>query len=209
MAWTFRSRTACCGGPCPKVGGDDTDTPNASLDAPHAALVPNRRSSHAALAIPTLAPNRSSSIIVEEHRHNQSVEEHRHHQSVEEHRHNQSVEEHRHNQSVEDVAKTAAGDLKHDGTVADSKVGDADSKVGDADSTVGGADSPHAALHAAAAAPNRSAEEHRRNQSYDQSVEEIVQEIAKPRAKPPASRDHDGTAGVSVEGDAGAEHTVA
>ena len=138
------------------------------------ALVPNRSSSHAALAIPTLAPNRSSSIIVEEHRHNQSVE---------------------------DVAKPAAGDLNHDGTVADPKVGDADSKVGDADS-------PHAALHAAVA-PNRSAEEHRRNQSYNQSVEEIVQEIAKPRAKPPASRDHDGTAGVSVEGDAGAEHTVA
>ena len=170
------------------MGGDDTDTPNASLDAPHAALVPNRSSSHAALAIPTLVPNRSSII----------------------------VEEHRHHQSVEDVAKPAAGDLNHDGTVADpkaadadSKVGDADSKVGDADSKVGDADSPHAALHAAAVAPNRSAEEHRRNQSYNQSVEEIVQEIAKPRAKPPASRDHDGTAGVSVEGDAGAEHTVA
>ena len=94
-----------------------------------------------------MVPNRSSSIIVEEHRHNQSVE---------------------------DVAKPAAGDLNHDGTVADPKVGDADSKVGDADS-------PHAALHAAAAAPNRSVEEHRRNQSYNQSVEEIVQEIAKPR----------------------------
>ena len=156
------------------MGGDDTDTPNASLDAPHAALVPNRSSSHAALAIPTLVPNRSSII----------------------------VEEHRHHQSVEDVAKPAAGDLNHDGTVADPKAADADSKVGDADS-------PHAALHAAAVAPNRSAEEHRRNQSYNQSVEEIVQEIAKPRAKPPASRDHDGTAGVSVEGDAGAEHTVA
>ena len=159
------------------MGGDDTDTPNASLDAPHAALAPNRSSSHAALAIPTMVPNRSSSIVVEEHRHHQSVE---------------------------DVAKPAAGDLKlnHDGTVADPKVGDADPKVADADS-------PHAALHAAAAAPNRSVEEHRRNQSYNQSVEEIVQEIAKPRAKPPASRDHDGTAGVSVEGDAGAEHTVA
>ena len=80
------------------MGGDDTDTPNASLDTPHAALVPNRSSSHAALAIPTLAPNRSSSIIVEEHRHNQSVE---------------------------DVAKPAAGDLNHDGTAGVSVEGDA------------------------------------------------------------------------------------
>ena len=64
------------------MGGDDTDTPNASLDAPHAAL----------------APNRSSSIIVEEHRHHQSVE---------------------------DVAKPAAGDLNHDGTAGVSVEGDA------------------------------------------------------------------------------------
>ena len=42
----------CCGGPCPKAGDDET---------PHAASA-------------ALAPNRSGSILVEEHRHKASVE---------------------------------------------------------------------------------------------------------------------------------------